>query len=419
MRVQPLAFLQPGAAGEPAGTQPRSAAAAAPRAVDHRLRAIDILRGLVIVLMVLDHVRHYFHASGFVFDPLDPARSNALLYATRWVTHFCAPTFVFLTGVSAWLQGANGKTTPTLSGFLLKRGLWLVVLDVTAVSFGWSFSLPYFLFLQVIWAIGWAMVAMAALVWLPRPVVLAVGIAIVAGHNLLDPLTPQQFGSLGWLWMFLHEGGMWSAGGAPVAFVGYPVLAWIGVMAIGYGSGPAFLSAKRDRILLLIGAAMIAAFLMLRAFNFYGDPRPWVEEASWTATIMRFLDVTKYPPSLLFVCATLGPMLLIMPLLERWSGTPGRVLQVFGAVPLFAYLLHIYLIHLLSIAAHALSGRSTNGLFDFLRKAILDPASLSALDLPISATFVAWGVTLVLLYPCCVWWRALKARRRDWWLSYL
>jgi uncharacterized membrane protein len=419
MRIQPLAFLQSDAAGGPAGALPRPAAAVAPRAVDHRLRAIDILRGLVIVLMVLDHVRHYFHASGFVFDPLDPARSNALLYATRWVTHFCAPTFVFLTGVSAWLQHANGKTMPVLSGFLLKRGLWLVVLEATVISFGWSFSLPYFVFLQVIWAIGWAMGALAALVWLPRRIVLAIGIAIVAGHNLLDPLTPQQFGSLGWFWMFLHEGGMWSAGGAPVGFVGYPVLAWIGVMAIGYGLGPVFLSAKRDRTLFLIGAAMIAAFLILRVLNVYGDPRPWVEEASWTASVMRFLDVTKYPPSLLFVCATLGPMLLLPPLLERWSGAPGRVLQVFGAVPLFAYLIHVYLIHGLSIVAHALSGRGVEGQFDFLRNAFFDPGALSSTDFPISATFAAWGVTLALLYPCCVWWRALKARRRDWWLSYL
>lgn len=419
MRIFPLALLQPASAGEPAGAAYRPNTSATTRAAGTRLRAIDILRGLVIVLMVLDHVRHYFHVSGFAFDPLDPARTTGLLYATRWVTHFCATTFVFLTGVSAWLQFAKGKARPALSGFLLKRGIWLVILEVTVVSFGWSFNLPYFMFLQVIWAIGWAMAALAAFVWLPHRVILGIGIAIVMGHNLLDPLTPQQFGSLGWLWVFLHEGGMWSAGGAPVAFVGYPVLAWIGVMALGYGLGPVFLSAKRDRMLVLIGAAMIVAFLTLRALNGYGDPRPWVEETSSAATVMRFLDVTKYPPSLLFVCATLGPMLLIAPLLERWSGAAGRVLQVFGAVPLFAYLLHVYLVHALSIVAHLLSGRSTDGLFDFLRKAFLDPGALSALDFPISATFAAWGATLLLLYPCCRWWGAVKARRRDWWLSYL
>lgn len=399
------------------GPVPSGAAEAGP--VRERLVAIDVLRGLVIVLMVLDHVRHYFHASGFAFDPLDPARSTALLYATRWITHFCASTFVFLTGVSAWLQFHNGKSRHVLSAFLLKRGLWLVLLELSVLGFGWSFSLPYLLFLQVIWAIGWAMVVLAALVWLPRRVVLSLGIAIIAGHNLLDPLTPQQFGSAGWLWVALHEGGMWSAGGAPVAFVAYPLLAWIGVMALGYGLGPIFLSAQRDRIPPYIGAGMILLFAVLRALNGYGDPRPWVAEASWTATAMHFLDVTKYPPSLMFICITLGPMLLFTPLLERLCEPVRHVLQTFGAVPLFAYLLHVYVIHMLSIGAHMLGGLPTAGLFDFMRNVFFHPDAIAQIDFPISITFSMWIVTLALLYPLCSRWRKIKARRRDWWLSYL
>jgi uncharacterized membrane protein len=385
-----------------------------------RLRSIDLLRGLVIVLMVLDHVRDQMHISGFVIDPLDPYQTTPLLYVTRWITHFCAPTFVFLAGVSAWLQAAKGKPAATLSGFLLKRGLWLIFLEMTVVSFGWSFVIPFFLFLQVIWAIGWAMVALAALIWLPRKAVLAIGIAIIAGHNLFDSVTPDQLGGFGWLWAFLKTGGPWIIGGQPVAMMLYPVLPWTGVMALGYGMAPIFLSPRRDRMLVMIGIAMIAAFLLLRALNVYGDPKPWMIEPTSIATIMRFFDVEKYPPSLLYVCATLGPMLLLVPLLERATGAFPRVLQVFGAVPLFAYVVHVYLTHALAIAAHAGFGRPVGKLFNFLTSAMFDPQSLvPEVGLPLWVSYLGWIVTLILLYPCCRWWAGVKARRRDWWLSYM
>lgn len=385
-----------------------------------RLRSIDLLRGLVIVLMVLDHVRDFFHSSGYAFDPLDLARTTPLLYATRWITHVCAPTFVFLAGVSAWLQLAKGKEVSALSAFLLKRGLWLVAIELTIVSFAVSFSIPYMLFLQVIWAIGWSMVALAALVRLPRAFVLLIGIAIVAGHNLLDPLTPAQFGAFGWLWTALAEGGVWTTDGTPVALILYPILPWVGVMCLGYGLAPVFLSARRDRILAAIGLGMIAAFVGLRLLNGYGNPEPWVADVSVAATIMRFMDVAKYPPSLMYVCATLGPMLLLVPLLERARGAFPEVLKVFGAVPLFAYLLHLYIAHALAIAAHGALGRPVAGLFDYLRSVVADPASLApAIGLPLPLVFIGWIVTLAILYPCCRWWGAVKARRRDWWLSYL
>lgn len=385
-----------------------------------RLRSVDLLRGLVIVLMVLDHVREFFHSSGHAFNPLDPARTTPLLYATRWVTHFCAPIFVFLAGVSAWLQIAKGKDVRSLSGFLVKRGLWLIVLELTVVSFAISFSLPYLPFIQVIWAIGWSMVVLAGLVWLPRVAVLTIGVAIVAGHNLLDPLTAAHFGAIGWLWTALGEGGVWTVGTAPAALILYPVLAWIGVMCLGYGLGPVFLSARRDPTLAVIGIGLIAAFMVLRLLNGYGDPEPWAAEATATATIMRFLDVAKYPPSLMYVCATLGPMLLLVPLLDRARGAFADMLNVFGAVPLFAYLLHLYIAHLLAIAAHLVAGRPVGGLFDYVRSIVMDPGSLSpSLGLPLAVTYVGWIATLAILYPCCRWWGAHKARRGDWWLSYL
>ena len=293
-----------------------------------RLVALDILRGLVIVVMVLDHVRDFLHLDAERFDPLDPAHTTALLYATRWITNFCAPTFVFLAGTSAWLQRARGRSTRELSLLLLTRGLWLVLLELTVLGFGWSFWIPYLLFLQVIWAIGCSMVALAACVWLPRTAALALGVLILLAHNLLDPITPEQFGPYANVWMALHVLGVWSHEGAPYALLAYPVLAWFGVMLLGYGMGQVFLlpARQRDLILLRLGLAMIAAFLVLRYFNLYGDPQPWVAQATPGRTVMAFLRVEKYPPSLFYVCATLGPVFALLPLLARWHGRAAHFL---------------------------------------------------------------------------------------------
>src|SRR5262245_11822002 len=241
-------------------------------AVAARVPNVDLLRGFVIVLMALDHARHYFHSGSPGIDPLDPAQTTPLLYATRWITHLCAPTFVLLAGVSAWLQLERGKTPAQLARFLFARGLWLVALELTVVSFGWSFSFPYPFFLQVIWAIGWSMVALAALVRLPRAAVLAIGVAIVAGHNLLNPLVPAQFGRAGVLWQLLHEGGPILVGGHPIGAASYPVLPWIGIIALGFGLGPwlARPAAKGDGKL-IAGLALLAAFAVLRGFGLYGN----------------------------------------------------------------------------------------------------------------------------------------------------
>jgi uncharacterized membrane protein len=400
-----------------------------------RIREVDMLRGLVIVLMVLDHVRDYFHVGAFDYDPLDPAVTTPLLYATRWITHLCAPTFVLLAGVSVWLQRSRGKTVPRLSKFLLTRGLWLVLLEMTVLSFGWSFAFPYPLFLQVIWAIGWTMIALAALVWLPRGAVLVIGLAIVAGHNLLDPVTPQQLGKLGQLWTLLHEGGPIFAGGQMIGIAAYPVLAWIGVIAIGYGLGPVFeLEPKRrDHTLLLLGFAMLASFLVLRGFDLYGNPSPaleagvgpygagraWQDQESAGAMVMVFLDVQKYPPSLMFLLATLGIVFILWPLLARIPGPAARVLGVFGAVPFFFYVLHVYLVHLLAIASNAAAGRDASGLFNYLVNTFAAPELMEPLGFSLFGVYVAWVAVLVLLYPLCRRWAGLKARRRDWWLSYL
>lgn len=383
------------------------------------MQALDVLRGLVIALMALDHVRDYFHASGYAYDPLDPSKTTALLYATRWVTHFCAPTFVFLAGVSAWLQGAKGKDPARLSRFLVARGLWLVVLEVTVVAFAWSFSIPLLPHFQVIWAIGWSMVALAALVWLPARAVLFVGIGIVAGHNLLDPIKAAQLGSLSMLWEILHDGGMLLWHGAPIAVFYYPVLPWIGVMALGYGLGPIFLSPRRDRILVPLALGLIVLFVALRAVNGYGNLQPWSAQATGGQTVMSFLNVQKYPPSLLYVCATLGPMLLLVPLFDRARGLAIDVLRTYGAVPLMAYVAHLYVMHALALAAHAAAGQSTEGMFNTIANFFLHPQVFAGTGFSLPVVYAAWIVVLAIIYPLCRWWGNVKRRRRDWWLSYL
>jgi uncharacterized membrane protein len=392
-----------------------------------RISEIDLLRGLVIVLMALDHVRDYFHVSAFG-NPLDPETTTPWLYATRWITHLCAPTFVLLSGVSAYLQLSKGKAPPQLSTFLLTRGLWLIFLEVTVVSFGWSFGFPYVLFLQVIWAIGWAMIALAALVWLPRLVVLAIGIAVVAGHNMLDPVSAQTAGAI---WTFLHDGGPIFAGDQPVGLAAYPILPWIGIIALGYGMGAVFTDApeKRDRNLLLIGLGMLAAFLVLRWLNIYGDPqfatgpeavaRDWREQTTIGAAVMVFLDVQKYPPSLMFTLATLGAALTLLPFLSKLPAAVRSVLNTFGAVPFFFYVPHIYLIHALAIAANAVMGRDVSGLFNYMINVFTAPQKLQGLGFSLPIVYGVWIVVLVLLYPLCRYWQQLRARRRDWWLSYL
>jgi uncharacterized membrane protein len=371
--------------------------------------------------MALDHVRDYFHADAFAFDPLDPARTTLPLYATRWITHLCAPTFVLLAGVSAHLQLARGKSVADLSRFLWTRGLWLVALEGTVLSFGWSFSVPYAAFLQVIWAIGWSMIALAALVRLPPAAVLAVGVAIVAGHNLLDPITPEHFGFAAPLWTLLHEGGLLSFGDGPFGLAAYPILPWVGVVALGYGLGPVFAAApaRRDVALASIGLAMLAAFAALRALGLYGEADPWRAGAGGWASAMSFLDVTKYPPSLHFVLMTLGVVLALWPLLRRMPRAWARGLAVFGAVPLFFYVLHVYVVHGAAVLANAAAGRDPSGLFGFLANALRAPERIASLGFSLPSVYLATVLVLAVLFPLCRRWGELKRTRREWWLSYL
>ena len=395
------------------------AAAALPAA---RLASIDLMRGLVIAFMVLDHVRDFLHVDAASFDPLDPAHTSVLLYATRWVTHLCAPTFVFLAGTSVWLQRARGRGTRELSWFLLTRGLWLVVLELTLIGFAWSFSFPYLIFLQVIWAIGCSMALLAALVWLPRAAVLGLGVLIIAGHNLLDPLSAPQLTAGAGLWTALMAPGPLPPHGYPLAFVPYPVVPWLGVMLLGYGLGPWFLLPARQRLtrFVTLGIAMLVLLVVLRGGNLYGTPQAWSVQPTLPQSAMDFLRVEKYPPSLLYVCATLGLLFTLLPLIERWRGPVARALLVFGSVPLFAYVLHLYMTHLLAILERRATHQSTAGMYDVIRNAIFHPSALQGTGVALPVVYLSWLGVLLVLYPLCLWYSRLRQRHRDWWwLSYL
>lgn len=374
-----------------------------------RVCSIDILRGLVMVLMALDHVRDFFTDARF--DPLDLSQTSAPLFLTRWITHFCAPTFVFLAGVSAHLMSRR-CTRAELSRFLFTRGLWLVVLEVTLMSFVWTFNIRYDhgLFLQVIWAIGVSMIVLAALIHLPVPEIAAYSIVMILGHNLLDGIEPQSLGVWAPLWSLLHV-----SESIPHAFVAYPLIPWIAVLSLGYCAGALFEIDQRRRTqwLVCLGAASLALFVLLRTSNVYGDPADWTLQDTTLRTLLSFVNLQKYPPSLQYLLLTLGTGSLLLAAFESARGKVSEVLRTFGRVPLFFYVLHIALAHLVAGVIAFAMGFGT---------ALLggDPAMQPqewGFGLPV--VYLAWLLVVATLYPACRWFAAVKRRRDDWWLSYL
>ena len=380
-----------------------------------RLEAIDMMRGLVIAIMVLDHVRDFFHVSAYQFDPTDPTQSYPLLYMTRWITHLCAPTFVLLAGVSVYFQRQNGKTGAALSRFLLTRGAWLVLLELTIVMFGWSFGPPFF-FLQVIWAIGWAMIAMAALAHLSARIVLALGVALVAlSPSAMPPFAPAV-SPVAIIHLFLF--GIGPVAGAPI-FAAYAIVPWLGVMAIGFGLGPVFRmeSSERRRRLLLIAGFCLAVFALLRTLNHYGNPQPWNELANPVRTMMFYFNVFKYPPSPDYVAVTLGCSFLLFVAVEQLKGPLKRILGDFGRTPLFTYVAHLYIAHALMLAAAIAVGRPDAAIGLFGKVFTGHPPQ--GWGWPLGVVYAVWLLVLVILVPPSRWMAGLKRRRRDWWLSYI
>src|SRR5215469_15755501 len=369
-----------------------------------RLNSIDFLRGLVMVVMALDHTRDFFAAGGF--NPRDV--TEPALFLTRWITHFCAPMFILLAGISAFLYGTERKTGE-VSRYLFTRGCWLVLLEFTVVRVGWTFSFKIdYLVIQVIFAIGASMISLAALVYLPRWAIATVGLALIAGHNFFDGIKAAQFGVAAPLWNLLHQPGAFDLTRGFKLFVLYPLIPWIGVMAAGYALGPLFRLKRETRVrrLFAIGALIIVGFVFLRASNLYGDPAPWAMQNGVVATVLSFINCEKYPPSLLFLAMTLGPALMLVAVSDGAQGIIAGWITTFGRVPLFYYITHIYLLHAIAL----LFAWITIGGAVFVATHKPDGYGFGLVGI-----YTVWLGVVILLYPLCSWFAAIKRRRTEWW----
>jgi uncharacterized membrane protein len=379
--------------------------------------------------MALDHTRDYF--SGAAYPAEDLSHTSVALFLTRVVTHFCAPVFFLLAGTGAYLSLSRGRSLGQVSYFFLTRGLWLVVLELVVIRFAWNFNFTTVPVAQVIWALGWSMVAMALLVRLPVRWIAAFGIAMIAFHNLLDGIDLAALAALPRLWTILHVPGLVTFTPHIQLFVGYPLIPWVGVMAAGYAFGAVFRRPDRGKLILWIGFATTLAFFIVRGINHYGNGLPgdktlfppilgaWHVQHTSTFTILSFFDTVKYPPSLDYLLMTLGPALIVLGLLDRATAESslGRVVVVFGRVPLFYYVIHIYLVHALAIVIAWLSGQPYAWMWQISMFLQPHPANYGH-GLPV--VYLMWAVVLALLYYPCRWYMNLKARHRDWnWLSYL
>ena len=383
----------------------------------YRVSSIDLLRGVVMIIMALDHTRDYFHGDAMFFDPSNLEKTNPILFFTRWITHFCAPVFVFLAGTGAFLSGQR-KSKRELSMFLLTRGLWMIVVEIFISGFGWGFNIEFpWTGLQVLWALGISMIALAGLIHFSPKVILSIGILIVLGHNMLDGIHVDT-----WWWSALHETRIYELGANRRLRFSYPVLPWIGIMALGYCLGTLYkkevLQSVRKKWLLIFGLSVTVLFIILRAINIYGDPQPWSQQPSWSFTLLSFLNTAKYPPSLLYTLMTLGPSMIFLAFTENVSRKLTMPVIHFGRVPMFYYIVHIYLIHLLAMVAAELSGFHW---YDMIleRRPQFDP-QLKGYGFSLLATYFVWIGVVLMLYPLCKWYDEYKTAHKDkWWLSYL
>ncbi|MEO6525644.1 MAG: heparan-alpha-glucosaminide N-acetyltransferase domain-containing protein [Gemmatimonadaceae bacterium] len=397
-----------------------------------RVDSIDLLRGLVMVIMMLDHTRDFFSHDQYLYDPTDLTKTHVALFLTRWITHFCAPTFFFLAGTGAFLRRQRGATPGEMTSFLVSRGIWLIVLELTVVRIGLTFNVNYhgFTYGQTIWALGWSMIVLGLLVHLPLWVTGAFGVVMIAVHNAFDGIKVPAW-SPGMpdlalsqkLTLVLHQPGSLSVGGASgtVFMTFYPLVPWIGVMAGGYAFGQLYTmdAPLRRRQLVRLGGALVMLFVLLRASNLYGDASKWTVQSSGAFTVLSFVNVTKYPPSLLYLCMTLGPAILFLAVAERARrGRIGAALVTLGRVPMLFYLLQWFAAHLMALALFKVAGQPTDVLFIDLSKQVpADIIARSGFSLPV--VYLFWIIGVLLIYPLCAWFAAVKRRRNDWWLGYL
>ncbi|MBS1530248.1 MAG: DUF1624 domain-containing protein [Bacteroidetes bacterium] len=393
-----------------------------------RIASIDILRGLVMVIMAIDHCRDFYHYHHP--EPTDLANTTLFLFFTRWITHFCASAFVFLSGMSAYLAGTR-RTHAQFSSFLIKRGLWLIVIELVLINLAITLDPTYHVqILQVSWAIGGSMIVLGLLVWarLRLPIIAALGLIIVLGHNIFDPQDMPSPAVSGTLWGKLLLSGrgfgdFWPYPGAANRglLAAYALLPWAGLMMIGYAFGSLYVktydAVKRRKILLYSGLAVLAVFVLLRFFNVYGDPNPWASQKTATLSIISFFNVTKYPPSLLYTCMTVGTSLLILALTEKVKNKFTSILFVYGNVPFFYYLCHWYLIRLSTIAIFFISGFKTSQIVNPHQGPILFQPDEFGFSL--GGVYVVWFCVILILYFPCRWYANYKRSHTQWWLSYL
>jgi uncharacterized membrane protein len=401
---------------EVSGTSRNSAA---PLPLRRRVDSVDVLRGLIMILMALDHSRDYFGAASV--NPTDLATTTAALFFTRWITHFCAPVFFLLTGTGAYLARRR-RSTSDLSFFLVSRGFWLIFLELVVMRFIWQYNIDYRVtMLTVLWALGWSMVVLGLLVYAPTWVVGAFGAILITVHNLADGISPAVFGALAPLWTILHQPGFVLSGANHIVFAAYPLVPWVGVTAVGYALGSLFKldAGARRSLLLRLGLGLTVAFVFLRAINIYGDPSKWSVQKTTAFTFLSFINTTKYPPSLLFLLMTLGPALLFLRAVDE--RTPGllRPALVIGRVPMFYYLLHVVVIHTLAVLASFARYGAVHWMFEspgLAQFPVTQPPGWAA---PLPIVYLVWATVVVLLYPLCRWYAALKARSANPLLSYL
>ena len=383
-----------------------------------RIESIDLLKGLVMIIMALDHTRDYFHYSAFYFDPTDPTQSTLPIFFTRFITHFCAPAFSFLAGLSAFMISKR-KSLPELSSFLFKRGLWLVFVEIIIISFAWKFDMHFrHIGLQTIWSLGVSMIVLAGLIYLPKRLILVFSLVIIFGHNLLDNI---HFDG-NFLWAMLHERQKFEFTEGHTVVFAYSLLPWIAVMSLGYCFGSlydaTFETAKRKKILNGLGIGSLMLFVILITLNTYGDPVRWANYGVNSKTLMSIFDVNKYPPSLLYLLITLGGTFLFLANAEKLKGKVVDFFSTFGRVPFFYYILHIYLIHLFAAFAAYFTGFGWQALV--LPTFITRVEALKGYGFNLITVYLVWIVVILLLYPLCKKFDSYKQSHKEkWWLSYL
>jgi len=390
--------------------------------MNQRIQSIDVLRGIVMIIMALDHCRDYFHEYSFLYDPTDWHFTTPALYFTRIITHICAPSFVLLSGISAFLSMQH-KSKKEEATFLITRGLWLIFLELTVINFGWFFN-PHFSFqiFQVMWALGFSMICLAGFIYLPRKYIFLIAILLIGGHNAFDDIHFPGESPFAIIWGLLMQYKQFNFYNTH-CHIAYSAVPWVGTMALGYSIGPLFTKSyslkQRNSILLLGGLISLLLFIVLRAFNGYGDPYKWTHQGNFMHTFFSFMKLSKYPPSLDFLLLTLSFALLFLRFGDRPLNFITRRISILGRVPMFFYIVHIYLIHLLALIAANDTGYSWRNMVNLKDWVLLEP-SLKGYGFNLSSVFIIWLSIIVFMYQVCRWFDNYKRRNRGKrWLSYI